>query len=305
MNNSLYATGCGILSLALWSTSGILIVNLTRLPIFEVMSIAFLFCFLLSCLCLSISGDWRCTRQPLIVWVIGIIGICANDLLFIAAFKYAPPAHVELINYLWPILVVLFSAFMPRERLLWQHSLAVILGFASVYVLITNGQGLSGIQSKFLTGYGLAFVEAVCWSIYSLSLRYFPKSHIAMMGLYCGIGCLFTTPYHFLFEKTVIPNAQELLLLFYMGLGTQGVAYYCWTHGMRYGNFKFLCALSYAVPIASIFLLVSFGYAKLTTSLWISCILITLATSLAASKPKSNSALDLAEHGAIDSGMAT
>ena len=33
------------------------------------------------------------------------------------ALRLAPPAEAQLVNYLWPLLIVLFSALLPGERL--------------------------------------------------------------------------------------------------------------------------------------------------------------------------------------------
>jgi len=54
---------------------------------------------------------------------------------YFAALQLAPPAEANLVNYLWPLLIVLLSAPLAGERLGWPHLLGALLGFAGVALL--------------------------------------------------------------------------------------------------------------------------------------------------------------------------
>ena len=57
-------------------------------------------------------------KQPLIAWVVGVGGLFGYHALYFLALRFAPPAEAGLLNYLWPLLIVLFSSLLPGERLL-------------------------------------------------------------------------------------------------------------------------------------------------------------------------------------------
>ncbi len=63
---------------------------------------------------LTLLKRWHLLKQPLMIWIIGIIGICGSDIAYITAVKYAPPAHVDFIDYLWPFLVILITGFFTQ-----------------------------------------------------------------------------------------------------------------------------------------------------------------------------------------------
>jgi drug/metabolite transporter (DMT)-like permease len=60
------------------------------------------------------SGAAASLRQPPAVWIVGIGGLFGYHALYFLARRFAPPAEAGLLNYLWPLLIVLFSSLLPR-----------------------------------------------------------------------------------------------------------------------------------------------------------------------------------------------
>lgn len=282
------ATLAGCFALMLWSTSGILVANLKQLPVFEVLTLAFITCFLLSSSWITLRNEWPQVRQPLKLWIIGVTGVCGCDFLFISAFHYAPAAHVDLINYLWPVFMIIFASFIPGERVKLQHIIACGFGFYGIYILLTQRLGIQSIPSDYLPGYGLALLEAIIWSLYAISLRYYRQTHILNVGLYCGFGAILSFICHMQFETFVVPSFQQFGLILYMGLATQGLAFISWAYGIRHGNYSLLAVMSYFTPLVSVALLVAFGFTPSSSVLWISSTLIVFAFALASYEPKSS-----------------
>ena len=89
------------------------------------------------------------------VWLLGVGGLFGYHFFYFLAFRLAPQAAVEvnLLNYLWPLLIVLFSALLPGHRLKPGHVLGGLLGLAGTALLVTGkGRGLS-IEAAYLPGY--------------------------------------------------------------------------------------------------------------------------------------------------------
>ena len=123
-----WATVIGYSGLVLWSLSPLMVAQLNNIPTFEILTIALSISFFVIAVKLTVQKQWQRIKQPLLIWLVGVIGIYGNDLTYIAAFKYAPPAHVDLINYLWPIFVILGSGLLPSEKFTYRHLLAGLLG---------------------------------------------------------------------------------------------------------------------------------------------------------------------------------
>lgn len=132
------STGCG--ALLVWSLYASIVSELLgRLPVFQTLFLMFLVSFLAMCLRLTYMKRWHVLKQPWLVWVVGVLGVCGSDVAYVSAVKYAPPAHVDFIDYLWPFFVILFSSFLPKEKLTLQHLLAGALGFLGVFLMLSCG----------------------------------------------------------------------------------------------------------------------------------------------------------------------
>lgn len=267
-------TALGYLSLLMWATAALFTTHVLRLPTFEILSITFLVSFLLTATKLTITQTWHKIKQPWVIWLIGIMGTYGNDLLYVAAFKNAPPVQADLLNYLWPIMVILFAGFLPREKFTVKHILAATLGFAGAYILVTGGHGINGFASQYSAGYILAIFDAIVWSIYTLLSRHYGSTPVEMIGMYCGVGAVLSLITHGTVETWTTPNMGELITMVIMGLTTQGAAYFLWDTGIKKGNFKMLSILAYGNPILSVALLIAFGQAAFTYSIGISCVFV-------------------------------
>ena len=84
--------------------------------------------------------------------VSGVGGLFGYHFFYFTALRNAPAVEASLIGYLWPLLIVVGSAFLPGERLGWQHIAGVLAGLAGT-VLIVSKNSLS-FNDSFAFGYG-------------------------------------------------------------------------------------------------------------------------------------------------------
>ena len=126
------------------------------------------------------------------VLLLGVYGLFAYHFCFLLALRLAPPIEANLINYLWPILVVFLSPwFLPGTVLRARHVAGALLGFSGAAWLVTEGK--LSLSSDHATGYLLAFSAALIWSTYSLMTKRvtsFPTSSVAMFCLVSGVLAL-------------------------------------------------------------------------------------------------------------------
>ena len=265
--------GCG--ALLVWSLYAFVVSELlVNLPVFETLFLMFATSFVAMSIRLSMKKQWHLlVKQPRAVWMVGIIGVCGSDIAYITAVKYAPPAHVDFIDYLWPFLVIIFSSLLPKEKMSIQHIVAGGLGFLGVFLLLTGGNGLVGFKGDYLHGYLFALTAAIVWSTYTIVSRYYEDIPTEMVGMYCGFGAVFSLLMHFQFETWVCPTLFEGTMVFLLGLSS-GMAYLLWTYATQKGNIKLLGVLAYFTPILSMGLLVLTGKEPMSIALVFACILV-------------------------------
>src|SRR5260370_12035202 len=109
-------------------------------------------------------------RQPPLAWVVGVGGLFGYHALYFLALRVAPPAEAGLLNYLWPLLIVLFSSLLPGERLAPHHIIGALLGLAGTVLLFAGNSG-GGFAPGQIPGLAAAFVAAFVWAAYSVMSR--------------------------------------------------------------------------------------------------------------------------------------
>lgn len=278
------ATAIGGLAVLIWSTLALFTTATGHIPPFQLVAMAFAVAFA------AAVGKWLARGQsvasqlrwPAPVWALGIFGLFGYHALYFLALKSAPPATANLINYLWPLCIVLFAVPLAGERLRWWHLAGVALGLAGTAMVLLAG-GSVELSPDFAVGYVAALGCAVVWGLYSVLSRRFGEVPTDAVGAFCGAAALLALVCHLLFEPTVWPaDSGEWLAVLALGVGPAGGAFFLWDIGVKRGDIRALGALSYAAPVLSTLLLVAFGRALPTLGLGLACLLVSLGAVLAA-----------------------
>lgn len=228
-------------------------------------------------------GAVRALRQPWRVWALGVAGLCIYHCAYFFAIQSAPPLEVSLIAYLWPLLIVIFAAFLPGERLRGHHVAGVLLGLAGAAAIITKG-GAIGLAGGLMPGHLIALFCAFVWAGYSVLSRRFGQVPVDVVAGYCLITALVTLVLHLGLETTVWPqSAIQWAAIVALGAIPLGAGFYAWDWGCKHGDIMILGALSYAAPLLSVIALLAFGYGAFHWSVALACALI-VAGALTAAK---------------------
>jgi drug/metabolite transporter (DMT)-like permease len=190
-------------------------------------------------------------HQPVGAWVLGVVGLFGYHFLYFLALKSAPPVQAGLIAYLWPLLIVVFSALLPGEKLRWFHVIGAISGLVGTIVLVSGSASLELNRSAYF-GYFLALACAFTWSGYSVLNRRFGTVPTDTVGAFCIVVAVLSFLAHLVFEETIMPaNTTEWLAVIGLGLFPVGLAFFAWDYGTKHGDIQVLGAISYAAPLIS------------------------------------------------------
>jgi drug/metabolite transporter (DMT)-like permease len=259
----------------MWSLLAVLTVATGRIPAFQLLSMTFAVGGLAG------AASWigrpeaiRALRQPPLAWAVGIGGLFGYHALYFVALRLAPPAEAGLLNYLWPLLIVLLSALLPGERLATHHVVGAVLGLIGT-VLLLGGNASGHFQPAHIAGFAAAFVAAFVWAGYSVMSRKLKSVPTDAVAGFCLATALLALVVHEMFEVTVWPESTgQWLAITALGVGPVGAAFYSWDIGMKRGDIRVLGAASYATPLLSTLFLILAGYATPSATIAIAAALI-------------------------------
>jgi drug/metabolite transporter (DMT)-like permease len=255
------STLLALAAIVIWSTLALAGAGLQNVPPFILLAVAF-----------TVSGlvalvRWQAWRVPVKVIVVGVAGIFGYHFLYFRAFTHAPAVEVNLINYLWPLLIVALSPLLlPGYRLSWRHILGALLGLGGAVLIATGGR--FSPQTRYLIGYLLAGATALTWALYSLLTKRLPRFPTETVGVFCLLSGLLAWAGHFASGGSLVdlgaltPGAWLALIL--VGLGPMGAAFYFWDAALKGGDPRTIGSLAYLTPLLSTLNLIVFGGQRLT-----------------------------------------
>lgn len=244
MNANLFALG----AIALWASLAALGVALSHVPPFLLTGLSLLIGSLIA---LPLSRfDWRQWKVPPSTLALGVYGLFGFHFLLFIALRHAPPVQANLVNYLWPLgIVVMAPLFLPGVTLTTRHVLAALIGFAGAALAIL-GRGGSG-EAVWAWGYIPALASAFIWSSYSLltkRVKPFPTAAIGSFALVSGVLSLLC---HAVLEPSVALSTQDCALIALLGLGPLGGAFFLWDAALKRGDARQIGVLSFLTPLLS------------------------------------------------------
>ena len=276
------ATAIGLSAVLMWATLGVFGAGSGKVPPFLLNALCFGISGTLALIWLTVSGKLDRLRQPLKVWAFGTIGLFGFHFFYFTAIRNAPPVEANLINYTWPLLIVLFSALLPGERLRIHHVIGTILGLAGAALLIGGGEGFQ-FSGSYAVGYGAAVASSLFWSSYSVLSRRLGAVPTEAVAGFCLMTALLSALCHLALEDTIWPSGSlEWASVLALALFPVGLAFFTWDIGVKRGDIQVLGAAAYSAPLLSTLLLIAFGFGALTVSVGIACLAITIGAVIAA-----------------------
>jgi drug/metabolite transporter (DMT)-like permease len=238
-------------AIVLWGSLAPLGVALQHVPPFLLTGIGLLFGSPIGIALAAAQGvSWKVPKATLALGVYGLFGF--HFLLFIA-LRHAPPVQANLVNYLWPLGIVLMAPlFLPGTRLRSLHVAAAFLGFAGAAVAILAGHDLpSSPEGAWAWGYLPAMGSAFVWASYSLWTKRMTPFPSAAIGLFGVVSGLLSLACHALMETSISLTAGDWRLLAVLGLGPLGGAFYLWDAALKQGDARRIGVLSFMTPLIS------------------------------------------------------
>src|SRR6185437_13922379 len=198
------ATLIGLTAILMWSLLSVMTVATGRIPAFQLAAMTFAIGALVAFASFIFRPSaFGALKQPLVAWVVGVGGLFGYHALYFLALRFAPPAEAGLLNYLWPLLIVLFSSLLPGERLAAHHIVGAMLGLSGTVLLFA---GNASFEAGQVPGLIAAFVAAFVWATYSVLSRRLKSVPTDAVAGFCAVTALLAALVHMLVETTVWPD---------------------------------------------------------------------------------------------------
>lgn len=239
-----------------WSTiatiSKILLGNLTS---FQVLNISALFGAVFLLVVNIATGSIKKlkafkVKDYLITTLIGLTGTCFYNLFYYGGASRMLASQAFIVNYLWPIMSVVFACILLKERMTVRKIVAIALSFLGV--IIVTGGDLLRFDKNTIIGAFSCILAALSYGLFTaLNQKYSYDKWLAMMIAYVATFLL-TTVVNAIKGDMFIPDFNQTLGLMWNGVFVLAVGSTCWALALESGKTAKISNLAYITPFLSL-----------------------------------------------------
>ena len=249
-----------LVTVLLWSTSATAVKSLTEgLSSLCVLGYSSLFAAVFLLLLLVLRGQTGLLRRygPGTYGALaglGFLGMFLYSALYYTGIERLSAQEACILNYLWPVMIVLFSCLILKEPLTVRKTAAIVLSFSGVLVialfdLIAGGGTLSG---DYL-GMGACVLAAVCYGLFCVLHKKLDLDQTVGQIVFWGVTCLCAFALCAVRGELVLPALPQWGGIAWLGVMVDGLPYLLWAVALNGAEDTARIAnLAYLIPILSV-----------------------------------------------------
>lgn len=204
------------------------------------------------------------------------IGIFFYFLFLFSSLSYATIQDAVIINYTWPIWMVIFSIYFLGEKFQLKNLLSIMVGFTGLFFILTRGNfsDLSLINSP---GFGFALLSAVFYGLFSAMGKSSRRDPVVSMFFYYFFSLIYSFIGFIFFSNIIVFNLEDLAAVSWLGICSCGLGFLFWFEALRQGESYELANFVYLTPFVSLIFIYFFIGEKIQISSLLGLFFIILA----------------------------
>ncbi|MGN0244066.1 MAG: DMT family transporter, partial [Lachnospiraceae bacterium] len=246
-----------IVTVFIWSTMAAMVKKmLYDIPNLEALSISGIFAFLFLLIVNLKNGVIKemkkySVKDYGIMSGLGFIGLFLYSALYYYGLAKLTSQEACILNYLWPIMLVIFSCIILKEKLTFTKGIAMLCSFVGI-IILSLGNGSSSTGN---TAFGIisCITAAACYGLFSvLNKKADYNQNISMMLTWFVVAvCAMVLG---LMTETWVPiKGIQWLGILWLGIVIDAVAYLLWALALKgVENTAKIANLAYLTPFLSL-----------------------------------------------------
>ena len=188
---------------------------------------------------------------------LGFLGTYLYYILIYFGYAQAQGIEVLVLEYSWPIFVVILSVFILKEKLTWKKVLTIMIGFSGVFLVLTKGNFSQIHLENFWVDILvlLAAFSAALFSVLSKKVYFEPYTMVTIFFLTATVASFFSM---ILLSDFLLPSKNTITLIIINGFFVNGYSYILWIKVLKESEASFVAPFVFLTPIISIFYLIIF-----------------------------------------------
>ena len=211
--------------------------------------------------------------QILFATVNGFIGTYLCYILLYFGYASAVGLEVLVLQYSWPIMMVIISIFYLKEKINIRRWVSLLVGLAGVLIVLTKGN-FTSLHFDNIKIDMLVLAAAFCIALFSVLSKKIAIEPYKLNSIYFVTGCIAAFISMLSFSTFKMPTWQNILPILINGIFVNGISYILWVKGLRLANASYLAPFGFLTPVISAIYLIVFFHEPMQTSYLLGLLLV-------------------------------
>lgn len=259
MENQTKAYLFAALTVLLWSTvASAFKLTLRSLSFIQMLFIASVVSTAALFLILLVQGKWNdlktSSKNDLVRSAgLGFLNPFIYYLVLFKAYAVLPAQEAQPLNWTWPIMLVLLSAVLLKQKIGLKSIFAIMVSFAGVLVISTQGN-FQDLRFSNAFGAALALSSSIIWALFWIYNVKDSRDEVLKLFLSFGFGSLYTLAAVLLSSEGLHFSTAGTIGAAYIGLFEMGLTFVFWLKALKLSRTAAQVSnLVYLAPFISLF----------------------------------------------------
>ena len=182
---------------------------------------------------------------------LGFIGLFVYSALYYYGLSQLTSQEACIVNYLWPIMLVIFSCIILKEKLTAMKAVAMVCSFVGIVVLsMGSGENTGG---NVTLGIVSCIIAAACYGLFSVINKKFNYDQSISMMIFWLVAAVCSTILGLVTEEWVSLDGKQWLGMLWLGIVVDAIAYLLWALALNgTGNTAKIANIAYLTPFLSL-----------------------------------------------------
>jgi drug/metabolite transporter (DMT)-like permease len=182
----------------------------------------------------------------------GFLGLFLYYILLYGSFSIAPPGQANMLNYLWPIFLIIFSILILKEKWNRKVVVAILVSFTGAFIIFTGGD-LNVLNGQYAIGYLMALLAAFCYGLFSALNKKFNYEKLTSVWIEYLASFMLITPTLLLASHFIIPSsAGTILAILFLGGLSSSLGFVFWFKVLQSGATRKFANIVYLNPFLAL-----------------------------------------------------
>ena len=209
-----------------------------------------LFIFLLFQRKISVIRTYVAKDYFTLTWM-GFLGAFLYTLFFFIALWFLSAQEAFIINYLWPVMAVIFAAVILKEKINLRKAVGLLSSFIGVAIVVTQGNFLA-LHFNSVAGVLFAIAGAVVLGLFWVLDKKQNYDKIISITFYYFVSSVLALATVLVFSEIPAMTTRQILGLIWLGTFTSGFAFVFWTLALKYGDTAKMSNMIFLTPFVSL-----------------------------------------------------